>query len=70
MFFLFFVYFKPKDSSRQDLDNELDCFDKLINQIAYVSDRGNIIVAGDLNSRVAGKKQNVTLMLLMIVLMI
>ena len=55
--FLFFVYFKPKDSSRQDLDNELDCFDKLINQIANVSDRGNIIVAGDLNSRVAEKTE-------------
>ena len=55
--FLFFVYFKPKDSSRQDLDNDSDCFDKLLNQIAKVNDEGNILIAGDLNCRVSDRQE-------------
>ena len=55
--FLFFVYFKPKDSSRKDLDNDNDCFETLLNKIASVSDNGNILIAGDLNCRVAERKE-------------
>ena len=51
--YLFFVYFKPKNSTREDLDNDDDCFNVLLNQIANVADDGNVLISGDLNSRVS-----------------
>ena len=54
---LFFVYFKPKDSSRKDIDNDNDCFDTLLNQIAKFSDTGNTLIAGDLNCRVSDRHE-------------
>ena len=58
--YLFFLYFKPIDSSRNDLDNGNDCFDTILNGIAKVQDKGDILIAGDLNSRI-GVKQDILL---------
>lgn len=54
---LFFVYLKPQGSSRQDLDNENDCFETLLNQMAKVNDNCNILIAGDLNSRISDRQE-------------
>ena len=51
--FLFFTYFKPKNSSRADLDNDKDCFTILMDQIAKLPEEGAVLIAGDLNSRVS-----------------
>ena len=51
---LLFTYFKPINSSRHDILADNDCFEKLINQIAKINaNNGDILVCGDLNSRVA-----------------
>ena len=55
--FLFFAYFKPKNSSRADLDNDNNCFDILMNQIAKVAQGGKILITGDLNSRVSNLQE-------------
>ena len=54
---LFFIYCKPSDSSRQDLETEGDCFAKLENEISLVYDYHDIIVVGDTNSRVALRQE-------------
>ena len=51
--YLFFTYFKPKNSSRADIDNYDNCFDILLDKIANVPEDGAILVTGDLNSRVS-----------------
>ena len=55
--FLFFAYFKPKNSSRADLDNDNNCFNILMNQIAKVDEGGKILISGDLNSRVSNLQE-------------
>ena len=55
--YLFFTYFKPINSSRADLDNDTDCFDNLLNQMANVGEDGSILISGDLNSRVSNNQE-------------
>ena len=55
--FLFFAYFKPKNSSRADLDNDNNCFNILMNQIAKVDEGGKILISGDLNSRISNLQE-------------
>ena len=54
---LFFVYCKPSDSPRQDLDTEGDCFDKIEIEICHIYDQNDIIIVGDTNSRVASRQE-------------
>ena len=55
--YLFFTYFKPKNSTRSDLDNEDDCYNNLLNHISTVVEDGTILVTGDLNSRVSNLQE-------------
>ena len=54
---LIFVYLKLQGSSRQDLDNKHDCLETLSNQIAKVIDNCNILISGDLNSRISDRQE-------------
>ncbi|GFS06997.1 hypothetical protein ElyMa_006559600 [Elysia marginata] len=54
--FVLSVYMIPVNSTRADLDVDVSCYDHLVEQMAVVSDRGNVIVAGDLNAR-TGEQQ-------------
>ncbi|GFS04871.1 RNA-directed DNA polymerase from mobile element jockey, partial [Elysia marginata] len=54
--FVLSVYMRPVNSTRADLDVDVSCYDHLVEQMAVVSDRGNVIVAGDLNAR-TGERQ-------------
>ena len=55
--YLFFTYFKPKNSTRADLDNEDDCYNILLNQITSVVEDGTVLVTGDLNSRISNLQE-------------
>ncbi|GFR60920.1 DNA ligase 1-like protein, partial [Elysia marginata] len=54
--FVLSVYMRPVNSTCADLDVDVSCYDHLVEQMAVVSDRGNVIVAGDLNAR-TGERQ-------------
>ena len=49
--FILFVYMKPKQSTRQDIDSDSDCFEALTEQVAFLKGRGQLVLAGDFNAR-------------------
>ena len=55
--FLLFVYMRPISSSRNDMDTNVDCYELLFDELARVSDRGGVIVAGDMNARVGEREE-------------
>ena len=46
------IYLKPGNSSRASTQTTIDPFDIIINKIAHYYDSGDIILLGDLNSRI------------------
>ncbi|GFR80176.1 hypothetical protein ElyMa_002308200 [Elysia marginata] len=54
--FVLSVYMRPVNSTRADLDVDASCYDHLVEQIAVVSDRGNVIVTGDLTRELVNDK--------------
>ena len=55
--FLLFVYMRPFSSTREDINTEGNCYERLEEQLARVSDRGNVIVAGDMNARIGEREE-------------
>ena len=51
--YLLFVYMRPVSSSRADLDLDIDKFEIVEQQIARVSELGDVMCMGDFNARVA-----------------
>ena len=49
---LFFVYMIPSNSSRNDINIEEDCFDRLFNKLASVDKDSMKLVCGDFNARI------------------
>ena len=51
--FLLCVYMRSNESTREDMNDDIDCYEILLDQIASVSERGNVLIAGDMNGRTA-----------------
>ena len=49
------VYMRPSNSTRDDLNDGIDCYSILLEQIAKVSRHGCVVVAGDMNARTADR---------------
>ena len=49
--FLLFVYMRSVDSSRENINVGLNCYDIVTEKLASVSDLGDIVIAGDMNAR-------------------
>ncbi len=49
--FLVCVYIKPQRSSRNDINTDIESFEKVTDKIAELSSLGQVILMGDLNSR-------------------
>ena len=54
--FLLFVYMRPRQSTREEINAGVDCFDLLTDMIARVCDDGAVVVCGDLNGRAGSGK--------------
>ena len=54
---LFFVYFTPINSSRNDVNEGENCFSRLLNKLASVDENSMKIVCGDFNSRVGTRDE-------------
>ena len=54
--FLLCVYMRPSTSTREGMNLDMNCYDLLEEQLAKVSERGGVIVMGDMNGR-TGEKQ-------------
>ena len=54
--FLLCVYMRPNSSTREGMNVNMNCYDLLEEQLARVSERGSVIVMGDMNGR-TGEKQ-------------
>ena len=39
---------RPSESTREDMNDDIDCYEILLDQIASVSDRGNVLIVGDI----------------------
>ena len=55
--FLLLVYMRASSSTREDVNTSGNCYDNVIDQIARVSDRGGVIVAGDMNARIGEREE-------------
>ena len=55
--FVLCVYMKPNASSRECINVDVDCYDVLEEKLADVSDRGGVIVMGDMNARTGEKEE-------------
>ena len=55
--FILCVYMRPKSSTRECVNVDVDCYDMLEEQLACVTDRGGVIVMGDLNARTGEKEE-------------
>ena len=53
--FLLCVYMRSKESTREGMNVDLNCYDLLEEQIARVRDQGGMIVMGDMNARTGDK---------------
>ena len=52
---IFCVYMRPSNSTRGDLNDGIDCYSILLEQIAKVSKHGSVVVTGDMNTRTADR---------------
>ena len=48
--FLLCVYMRASSSTREDINDGLNCYDILMDQVARVSGRGSVLIAGDMNT--------------------
>ena len=55
--YLIFTYMRPCDSSRDDIDIDIDKFELLERQIARLSVLGDVMCMGDYNARVAQRSE-------------
>ena len=54
---LFFVYMIPSNSSRNDINTEEDCYDRLFNKLASVNKDSMKLACGDFNARIGTKME-------------
>ena len=54
--FLLFTYIRPCTSSRNDVINDIDCYDMIIDKIADMEDDATVLWCGDLNARISSKE--------------
>ena len=50
------VYMRSNASTREDINDGMNCYDIVCDEVARLSDRGGVIVVGDMNARVGGKQ--------------
>ena len=55
--FLIFVYMRQTYSTRGDINDSTDCYDLLFDQLAKLSEKGGVIVAGDMNARTGEREE-------------
>ena len=55
--YLFCVYMRPNASTREGVNIDMNCYDMLEDQLARMSQKGGIIVVGDMNARTAQKQE-------------
>ena len=49
--YLLTVYMRPSNSTRECVNEDIDCYEKLEEQLARVSYLGGVLVMGDMNAR-------------------
>ena len=52
---LLFVYMRPSNSTREDINDGIDCYTILLEQLAKVRKHGCVAVAGDMNARTSDR---------------
>ena len=54
---LLFVYMRARDSTREDMNVGLNCYDIVTDKLASIKDIGDVILVGDMNARVGTKDE-------------
>ena len=57
--FILTVYMRSSTSTRECVNEDIDCYEKLEEQIACVSDLGAVLIMGDMNARTGEKTEGV-----------
>ena len=55
--YLFCVYMRSDRSTRENINDGINCYDELMEQLTRVPNNADIIVVGDMNARVSNKKE-------------
>ena len=53
------VYMRSSTSTRECVNDDIDCYEKVEEQIARVSDLGAVLIMGDMNARTGGRTEGV-----------
>ena len=54
--FLLCVYMPSNTSTREDINDRVNCYDELSDQVARISKKGVVVIVGDFNARSGVKK--------------
>ena len=53
------AYMRSSTSTRECVNDDIDCYEKVEGQLARVSDLGVVLIMGDMNARTGGKTEGV-----------